>query len=418
MYFGAGLYQLGWGANSHLLHKSSTEQDSAIGATLSGYKNFSANRLRSMGLPAAHNRLADKLEKARVIANEIGYPVVIKPEPGNRGEGVVKDINSDDQLHHAWQTATACSSLVLVEKQVKGTCYRLFVYADEVMFVKGTLPRLLTGDGQSTIAELIAADTAWQKKRRPWQRDPDIPIDEETLDCLTAQGVSPTTIVPQHQPVFVRKIGSMQWGVANTPAITNAHPDNLRLAVDAAKAMNWCTAGVDLIIADIARPWYEQECIINEVNSSPMIGVSDASLDCVPRLISKMLKHDGRIPVSVYVGQQQAMKAARNAHQQEIAAGQKCFLTSDSVTYDGDNRLKMMTHATIYQRCRALLMNQAVEALILVVHSNEPIITGLPVDQIQQLVRTEETLSNSEGQSLDRQEYDTVLSFLEKIVKH
>ena len=87
------------------------------------------------------------------------------------------------------------------------------------------------------------------------------------------------------------------------------------------------------------------------------------------------------------------------------------------LTYDGDNRLKMMTHATIYQRCRALLMNQAVEALILVVHSNEPITTGLPVDQIQQLVRTEETLSNSEGQSLDRQEYDTVLSFLEKIVK-
>ena len=418
MYFGAGLYQLGWGANSHLLHKSSTEQDSAIGATLSGYKHFSANRLRSMGLPAAHNRLADTLEKARAVANEIGYPVVIKPEQGNRGEGVVKDIDNDDQLHQAWRAATAYSPLVLVEKQVKGTCYRLFVYDDEVMYVKGNLPRLLTGDGQSTIAELIAADAAWQKKRRPWQRDPEIPLDEETLSCLSDQGVSLTTILLDHQSLYVRKIASMLWGVANAPAITHVHPENLRLAVDAAKAMNLCTAGVDVIIEDMALPWYEQECIINEVNSSPMIGVSDASLDCVPRLMGKMLNHDGRIPVSVYVGQQQAMKAARKAQQQDIASGQKCFLTSDSVTYDGENNLKAMTFSSLYERCLALIMNQEVESLILVVHTNEPITKGLPVDRIHQLVRTEEALLHCEGKALDQQGNDAVLSFLEKYLQN
>ena len=416
LYFGAGLYQLGWGANSHLLHISSTEQDSAIGANLSGYKHFTANRLNSMGLPAAQNRFADSLEKAKHIAHEIGYPVVIKPEKGNRGEGVVKGIDNDDQLHQVWQTTVAFNPLVLVEKQVKGTCYRLFVYDDEVMFVKGTLPRSLTGDGQSTINELIVADAIRQKKCRPWKRQPEIPLDEETLSCLSDQDVSPATILPKHKSVYVRKIGSMQWGVADTPAITDTHPDNLRLAVDAAKAMNLCTAGVDVIIADITLPWYEQECIINEINVSPMIGVSTASIESIAKLMARMLTKDGRIPVSVYVGQQQAFAAAREAQQQRIASGQKCFLTSDLVTYDADNNLKVMTHSTLYQRCYALLLNQSVEALILVVHNNKPVTTGLPVDQIQQLVSTEEALSNSEGQVLDRQEYEAVLSLLEKLL--
>ena len=417
VHLGAGVYQLGWGKNSHLLHKSRTEQDSAIGATLSGYKSLTADRLRRMGLPAADNRLTDSLDKAQQIARDLGYPVVIKPEQGNRGEGVVKDIYTDEQLRRAWPLATAFNSLVLVERQVKGTCYRLFVYDGEVMFVKATLPRMLTGDGRSTLAELMAADAARQQKRRPWQRDPVIPLDEETLACFRAQGVAPETVLVEQQAIYVRKVGSLQWGVANIPAASHVHPANLRLAVDATRAMNLCTAGVDLIIADIARPWYEQDCIVNEVNSSPMIGVSDASLQCLPKLMARMLTDDGRIPVSLYVGQQKAFAAGGQEQQRRIAAGQACFLTTDKVTYDGTGQQKAMTHTTLAQRCRALLMDPMVEALILVIQNSGLLTTGLPVDQVQQLVCTDEGLCDSAGQLVSRREYDAVLGVLKKIEK-
>jgi len=147
-----------------------------------------------------------------------------------------------------------------------------------------------------------------------------------------------------------------------------------------------------------------------------MIGVSTASIECIPKMMARMLTKDGRIPVSVYVGRQQAFAAAREAQQQRIASGQKCFLTSDLVTYDADNHLQVMTHSTLYQRCYALMLNPAVEALILVVHNNKPVTTGLPVDQIQQLVCTEETLSNSDGQALDRRGSEAVQNFLEKLL--
>lgn len=393
-YLGLGVYQIGWGANSHLLHKSSTDEDSYIGASLSGYKYFTAQRLNLLGLPSGKNRLVDQLDKAIDYAQEIHYPVVIKPEQGNRGEGVVKDISSDEQLSRAWDVARKHNRLILVEKQVKGTSYRFFVYKGEVLYVNGNLPRSLCGDGVATVTQLIAEENSNQKKRTPWKRDPELELDSEMLSCLSEQQLKPDSIVAKNKSIYVRKIASIEWGSAFAPAITDIHPDNLRLAVDAASAMKLCSAGVDVIIEDLSCAWHEQECIITEVNSSPMIGVSEASISSVPKLMDLMLDSDGRIPISVFIGQEEAFKQALELQKVEIDQGRSCFLTSHDFSYDGSQKRVPMVQKNLASRVLAMLMNQSVDSLIIVVQTDEVLKDRLAIDRVERIKDSGESIRN------------------------
>lgn len=384
-YLGAGLYQLGWGANSHWLYKSSTEQDSVIGSTLSGYKHFSASYLQQMGLPAPQNAIVSSFEKARIFAERIGYPVVIKPEKGNRGEGVVKDIDNLTTLKQAFEQAKTFNELIVVEKQAPGVCYRFFVYKNDVIYVNGNLPRRLLGNGKSTITELIAADHQQQLNLRPWQRDPELHVDEELEFCLNAQGLNLESVPDNNQSVTVRKIGSMHWGTEDAPAISEVHEDNIRLAVDSAKAMHLATAGVDIILEDVACSWTEQSCIINEINSSPMIGASQASLEGLPKLIELMLPNQGRIPIAVFVGGADALKSAKDYQLTKCRDGISAYLTSHQLTLDSSQRTKPMTFHSLSKRVTALLQSQPVELLAVVVQTDEILTEKWPVDRIDYL---------------------------------
>lgn len=384
-FFSAGLYQLGWGANAHWLYKSSTEQDSAIGSTLSGYKHFSAMFLQQMGLPAAQNAIVSSFEKAQTFAERIGYPVVIKPEKGNRGEGVVKDIDNPTKLKCAFEQAKAFNELVVVEKQALGVCYRFFVYKNDVIYVNGNLPRRLVGDGKATVSQLIDADRQSQLCLRPWQRDPALPLDDELDFCLTEQGLTLESVPDKNQPIRVRKIGSMHWGTEDAPAISNVHEDNIRLAVDAAKAMHLATAGVDIILEDVAGSWTEQSCIINEINSSPMIGVSQASLKGLPKLMELMLPNKGRIPIAVFVGGEDALIAAKDYQLTKCHDGISAYLTSHQMTLDSSQHIKPMTFISLSKRVTALLQNQSVEELVIVVQTDEVLAEKWPIDRIDRL---------------------------------
>jgi cyanophycin synthetase len=53
---------------------------------------------------------------------------------------------------------------------------------------------------------------------------------------------------------------------------TSVHPDNIRLAIDAAQTLRLDFAGVDLIISDIGRSWHEVGALICEINGMPQMG--------------------------------------------------------------------------------------------------------------------------------------------------
>ncbi|WP_417551933.1 hypothetical protein [Marinomonas fungiae] len=417
-HLGMGIFQLGYGAKRRLLRKSSTEQDSSMGLLLSESKLNSASLFRSLGLPGAQHRLIQSLSQAKLAAQQIGYPLVVKPENGNRSEGITLDVANEEELAEAVSFAQSVSPQVLVEKQVLGPNYRLFVCQNELLYVHCNLPRCVIGDGKLSVKELLEQDAEQQLKSLPWRRYPAIPLDRETLICLEQQAVSISDRPHVGQKVFVRKVSSTEWGAAEregTP-LDQVHPENRDLAIRAAQAVSLATAGVDLIIPDIGQPWYEQTCLITEINYSPMMGVSEASRAAVPRFVELLFNGgDGRIPVHVYIGDDQAFLAAEKMQSQLLAQGVKAFVCSHARTLNNRQEDFYLPFTTLLERSKALLRNVDVEALLVVVQTDEVLQQGAAIDQVDSVQPVGAALSVQ--QATQGNVFNSVLSLYQSLVK-
>ena len=56
--------------------------------------------LHSLGIPFPRSRVINHAEQARIASEEIGFPLIIKPNIGGRGAGIVR-LNSAQELHRA-----------------------------------------------------------------------------------------------------------------------------------------------------------------------------------------------------------------------------------------------------------------------------------------------------------------------------
>lgn len=169
--------------------------------------------------------------------------------------------------------------------------------------------------------------------------------------------------------------------------IADVHPDNLRIAVQAAKLMRLKVAGVDFISEDARIPWYENGAAINEVNYSPSVSLRhDFQRHALQNIVDMLLPKQGRIPIEVYVGGVLALQKATERQGQCIRSGIRCYITTHASSYSNEGEMRLaFKFNSLFQRCRALLMNTEVEHLILVIQTDELVMMGLPVDSINRI---------------------------------
>jgi len=73
-----------------------------------GDKALAKETMRKAGVPVipGSDGVVETFEQAREIANEIGYPIMLKAAAGGGGKGM-RMVMSEDELENAWQTARA-----------------------------------------------------------------------------------------------------------------------------------------------------------------------------------------------------------------------------------------------------------------------------------------------------------------------
>jgi acetyl-CoA carboxylase biotin carboxylase subunit len=73
-----------------------------------GDKALAKETMRKAGVPVipGSDGVVETLEEAREIANEIGYPIMLKAAAGGGGKGM-RMVNDESELENAWQTARA-----------------------------------------------------------------------------------------------------------------------------------------------------------------------------------------------------------------------------------------------------------------------------------------------------------------------
>lgn len=361
MHLGAGVYQLGWGSKARRMDRSTTELDSSMGAKLAQNKVIASNLLRLAGLPAPSHVLVLNEAEALSAADQLGFPVVIKPTDRDRGEGVSVDVLDRDTVKLAFAHAHEQSKAkqVIVERQVSGVCHRLFIANGQLLYAVKRLPMSVMADGRRTVNQLVDDEVTVQRNKAPWIRSEIQPIDERAIQALASAGFSPKSIPAEGVWVPLRRIESTADGGVDEEVTSIVHPDNLSAAIAAAKLFGLHIAGIDIISPDISKPWYENGAIINEVNFAPLFGGGEISRSHIPRFFAEFIDGDGKIPIEAFDTEEAAL-ARQAAYRQK---GKRCYFTTLTKTIDFSGKPLIMPFNDIRLRLRALVCRSDVDAI-------------------------------------------------------
>lgn len=387
MHLGFGLFQIGYGSKSLVIQRSSCLLDSALGAQLVGNKLKTAELLRNSGFPVPEHAKVDNEKQAIEVVRKMAWPIVVKPADRERSEGVTINIDSEDKLIQAFRLAKTLSNNILVERQVPGNNHRIFVANGRLVYALKRYPKCVTGDGLRTVSELVHAHNYEELKKPTWRRKKLIDLDQEAMDCLARDGMSLDRVLPKDQRAFVRQVGSDQWGSDRDIVTNTIHPDNVDLAVRAARLFGLTVCGVDLMTTDISQPWHQNGAIINEINFKPLFG-GDLTNDKTHPYLESLLPLGGKIPVHVLLGDGDLWAEARGLGVKLSRMEPEVILVGSTHAEYADGRPFHLSCVGLFARCRALLRNQSLHALVVVLDSEEFKLSGLPFEYVSEVIVT------------------------------
>jgi len=261
------LVQLGYGKAQRRIWTAETDSTSAVAESIAHDKDLTRQLLTSVGVPVPRGRVVSSAEDAWVAAEEIGLPVVVKPQRGNKGIGVSIQLSDREAVLNAFAIAEKAilPASVVVERSIPGRQHRVLVVGDQAVATSGGQPQMLVGDGAHTIVELIAIGN-----RDPLRGDDSAqPLSPLVLDgiarqLLERQGWSENAVLPSGQSAMLRHNGDLT--IDETDRL---HPETASQCVLAARSIGLDIAGIDLIAEDISQPLEAQGGAVIEVNSSP-----------------------------------------------------------------------------------------------------------------------------------------------------
>jgi len=373
-------FQFGWGARARWLDSSFTDLTPNISAHIARDKQATAMVLRRAGLPVPEHGLARNEQEALQLAQRLGYPVVVKPTDLDGGQGVHAGLKTPEALGKACTATAALGRPVLIEKHVEGNDYRVQVFQGEAYWAVLRRPAGVTGDGRQTVQALVAHENADPRRSASAALRKPIKLDEEARDWLLEQRLELTSVPAAGQFVRLHGAANIASGGTIEPVLERAHPDNLELAIRAARVLHLDLAGIDLLIPDIARSWRETGAAICEVNAQPQL-----SPHLPAWLLQRLVEGQGRISVVAVLG--------NASHAPWFSALQQAWPEKEQgwglATPQGvwiDRQQVVTGPVDAFRGCLALLGDPQVEAALIVMGDDDFQQTGLPVDRFDALV--------------------------------
>jgi cyanophycin synthetase len=306
----SSLVQLGHAARARRICTAETDRTSAVGESIAQDKQLTRSLLQKIGVPVPEGRPVTDAEDAWAAAEEVGLPVVVKPQSGNHGRGVTVHLWTREAVQLAYEAALAEGQGVMVERFIEGADYRLLVVGDRLVAAARREPAHVVGDGRSTIAELVAVVN--QDPRRSDGHGTVLSIiqlDAIALTVLAEQGCTPETVPPAGQRVLIRRNANLSTGGTATDVTDLVHPSVAARAVDAARTVGLDIAGIDVLATDIARPLEDQCGAVVEVNAGPGLRMHLAPSAGKPRPVGEAIVdrlfpegQTGRIPIAAITG--------------------------------------------------------------------------------------------------------------------
>ncbi len=115
-----GMFQLGHGCKRKWIDLTLTHNTPSLAVTIARDKELTNRLLLAHDLPVPRHIAVKKLEDAVAAAEKIGWPAVIKPRSGHKGQGITVGVKSTEALKTAFQRAKRIDSTILVEQMLTG----------------------------------------------------------------------------------------------------------------------------------------------------------------------------------------------------------------------------------------------------------------------------------------------------------
>ena len=189
--------------------------------------------------------------EACAYAQSLGYPVIVKPNSGSKGNGVAKVYN-EDELRGQLKAIFRDDNVALVERPVPGKDYRIVVLDGRVISAYERMPLKVVGDGQRTIKELLRAK---QDLFIHDERDTVLKMDDPRMKHKLARvGMNMRSVPDVGAEVFLLDNANLSSGGDSRDVTHEMHESYASLAIAVTRDMGLRMCGVDLMIhGDITR---------------------------------------------------------------------------------------------------------------------------------------------------------------------
>jgi len=236
-----------------------------------GNKALTYSLLNEMGFPLARHCLFS-MQNLKVAEDflENEKTVVVKPSSGTGGgRGVTTGINSISQLVSAARIAARFGDTLIVEEQLQGASFRLLYLDGKFIDAIRRDPPVVTGDGITTIKNLVGQENARRKNQMPFTALSPLVLDKDARNWMREAGLSLRDVPKTGQIVQIKRAINENDRTRNINVTTRIHKGITEKCGDLVRRLGTKFVGVDLICKDITQPFDPENCRISEVNTTP-----------------------------------------------------------------------------------------------------------------------------------------------------
>ncbi|MHB8075207.1 cyanophycin synthetase [Desulfosporosinus fructosivorans] len=364
------IFQLGYGKYSKTIQATMGSDTKEIAVSIAQDKLLTKELLSLHCIPVARGMKIKSKTAAMLGAKDIGYPVVLKPQFGNQGKGVIANIKDEIELMQAFDLLCKDYKDIMIEKHIVGSDYRVcFVYGD-IVAVSERIPPYIIGDGESSIENLIANINEDIRRGEGHEKElTKIKIDDTLIAYLGQRNYSLESLLPKEEKLTLKDNANLSTGgfaIDHTDLICE---ENIAICKRAASAIGLDICGIDLLCHDISKPLSEDGAII-EINAAPGIRMHHNPYSGIKRnvaghIIDKLFKErPQKFPLVAITGTNGKTTTTRLiAHILSLAGYTVGMTTTSGIYIDGKCIYKGDT--TGPKSALSILMNKEIDAAVL-----------------------------------------------------
>lgn len=382
---GGSIFQLGYGKYGKRIEATIGENTGTIAVDTACDKFLTKQILEVQCLPVAPGAKINNAIDLLHEAENIGYPLVLKPQFGNQGKGVYANIKDEKELIQCFTKLSKDYRDIIIERYVQGDDYRVCVVDGEVIAVAKRMPPFILGDGKSTISELISELNKdvlrGEGHEKPLTK---VKIDDKMLQHIGKKGYSLNTILQAGEEITLRENANLSTGGVALDCTDIICRENIEICKRAAIAIGLNICGIDIITKDISKPLYN-EGIIVEVNAAPGIRMhhypSMGKSRNVAEKIVDMLFKDTKdsFPIVSVTGTNGKTTTTRLISHVMQLSGKKVGMTTTGGIYINDKCIRK-GDTTGPQSARTILFNREIDAAVLETARGGLVRSGLAYD--------------------------------------